>query len=61
MPKYLIERNMPNVGSLSHEDLAALADRSCRALHEIGSTYSGLKASLPLIRSTASILHVIKS
>lgn len=37
MPKYLIERNMPNVGSLSREDLAALADRSCQALHEIGS------------------------
>ena len=37
MPKYLIERNLPNVGSLSREDLAALADRSCRALDEIGS------------------------
>jgi len=37
MPKYLIERNLPNVGSLSREELAALADRSCRALDEIGS------------------------
>jgi Protein of unknown function (DUF4242) len=36
MPKYLIERNMPNVGSLSREDLAALADRSCQALYEVG-------------------------
>lgn len=34
MPKYLIERNMPNVGSLSREELAALAERS---LDEIGS------------------------
>ena len=38
MPKYLIERNMPGAGSLSREDLAALADRSVRALDEIGST-----------------------
>jgi hypothetical protein len=37
MPKYLIERNLPKVGSLSREELAALADRSCRALNEIGS------------------------
>lgn len=37
MPKYLIERRMPGAGSLSHEDLAALADRSCRALDEIGA------------------------
>jgi hypothetical protein len=37
MPKYLIERNMPGAGSLSREDLAGLADRSCRALDEIGS------------------------
>jgi hypothetical protein len=36
-PKYLIERNMPNVGSSSREELAALADRSYRALDEIGS------------------------
>ena len=37
MLKYLIERNLPNVGSLSREELATLADRSCRALDEIGS------------------------
>ena len=37
MPKYLIERNMPGAGSLSRNDLVALADRSCRALEEIGS------------------------
>ena len=37
MPKFLIERNMPGAGSLSREDLAALADRSCSAIEEIGS------------------------
>jgi hypothetical protein len=44
MPKYLIERNMPNVGSLSREELAALADRSCRALDEIGSDIQWLES-----------------
>ena len=37
MPKYMIERNMPGAGSLSREDLAGIAERSCRALDEIGS------------------------
>ena len=37
MPKYVIERNMPGAGSLSREELAAIADRSCRALEEIGT------------------------
>src|SRR5215469_59942 len=37
VPKYLIERSMPNVGALSREQLAELADRSCRTLDEIGS------------------------
>jgi hypothetical protein len=37
MPKYVIERNMPGAGNLSRGDLAAIADRSCRALEEIGS------------------------
>ena len=36
MPKYVIERNMPGAGSLSHADLAVIADRSCRAIEEIG-------------------------
>jgi len=36
MPKYVIERNMPGAGSLSRDDLAAIADKSCRALEEIG-------------------------
>jgi len=37
MPKYVIERNMPGAGALSHADLAVIADKSCRALDEIGS------------------------
>lgn len=36
MPKYVIERQMPGAGSLSRDELAAIADKSCRALEEIG-------------------------
>ena len=36
MPKYVIERNMPGAGSLSNVDLAMIADKSCRAIDEIG-------------------------
>ena len=36
MPKYVIERQMPGAGSLSKEELAAIADKSCRAIEEIG-------------------------
>jgi Protein of unknown function (DUF4242) len=36
MPKYVIERNMPGAGALSRDDLAAISERSCRALEEIG-------------------------
>jgi hypothetical protein len=36
MPKYVIERNMPGAGALSRDDLAAISEKSCRALDEIG-------------------------
>ena len=37
MPKYVIERNMPGAGALSPDSLAAIAEKSCNALEEIGS------------------------
>ena len=37
MPKYVIERNMPGAGALSRDELAAISEKSCRALEEIGS------------------------
>ena len=37
MPKFVIERNMPGAGNLSHEQLAVIAEKSCRALEELGS------------------------
>ena len=37
MPKYVIERQMPGAGALSRDELLAIADKSVRALEEIGS------------------------
>jgi hypothetical protein len=36
MPKYVIERHMPGAGAMSRDELAVIADRSCKALDEIG-------------------------
>ena len=36
MPKYVIERNIPNAGQLSAGDLHDAAARSCRVLRELG-------------------------
>jgi len=36
MPKYLIEREIPNAGALSLADLKAISQRSCAVLKELG-------------------------
>ena len=41
MPKYVIERNMPGAGALTPDDLASIAEKSCRALEEILSQLVG--------------------
>ncbi|MEO7363759.1 MAG: DUF4242 domain-containing protein [Gemmatimonadaceae bacterium] len=38
MPKYLIEREIPNAGAMSPAELAAIAQRSCAVLLELGPT-----------------------
>ncbi len=38
MPKYLIEREIPNAGALSPEELKAIAARSCAVLRQLGAT-----------------------
>ena len=37
MPKFVIERNIPGVGSLSERDLKAVAQKSSRVLKQMGS------------------------
>ena len=36
MPKYLIEREIPNAGALSASELKAIAQRSCAVLQQLG-------------------------
>ena len=36
MPQYLIERNLPGAGKLSHDDLKAISQKSCSVLNEMG-------------------------
>lgn len=36
MPKYLIERDIPNAGNLSTEELSGIAQKSCGILQAMG-------------------------
>jgi hypothetical protein len=36
MPKYIIEREIPNAGALSSADLKAISQRSCSVLQQLG-------------------------
>jgi hypothetical protein len=36
MPKFLIEREIPNAGALSATDLKAIAQKSCSVLEQLG-------------------------
>jgi len=36
MPKFIIERELPGAGSLSPEELKAIAQKSCSILREMG-------------------------
>jgi hypothetical protein len=36
MPKYVIEREIPNAGKLSKDELQAISQKSCEVLHNLG-------------------------
>ena len=36
MPKFIIEREVPNAGNLSENELRAIAQKSVKVLHEMG-------------------------
>ena len=36
MPKFIIEREIPNAGALSSSELQAISQRSCAVLQELG-------------------------
>jgi hypothetical protein len=36
MPKYVIERELPGAGKLSHDELRAISQKSCSVINELG-------------------------
>jgi len=37
MPKYVIEREIPNAGKLTQQELQAISQKSCSVLQKLGS------------------------
>ncbi len=44
MPKYVIEREIPGAGSLSHDQLHAISQTSCGVLRKLGSEIQWLQS-----------------
>ena len=44
MPKYVIERNIPNVGSLKPEELKAISQKSCGVLRNMSAQIQWLES-----------------
>ena len=38
MPRYIIERNIPEAGKLTPQELQAISQKSCGVLNQMGST-----------------------
>ena len=54
MPKFIIERNIPGAGKLSHEELAGITQASCSVLKGMGPQIQWLESFSPTTRCTAS-------
>jgi hypothetical protein len=44
MPRYLIEREIPNAAALSPAELKAISQRSCAALMQLGPTIQWIQS-----------------
>ena len=44
MPKFIIEREIPNAGALTGEQLQAISQKSCGVLHDIGPKIQWLQS-----------------
>jgi len=44
MPKYVIEREIPEAGKLSAQDLAAISQKSCGVLNKLGPQIQWLES-----------------
>ncbi len=44
MPKYIIEREIPNAGALSAQELQGISQKSCSILNEMGAKIQWLES-----------------
>ena len=44
MPKYIIERDIPNAGALTADQLQGISQKSCSILHEMGPKIQWLQS-----------------
>jgi hypothetical protein len=44
MPKYIIEREIPNAGALTEEQLQGISQKSCSVLHSMGPQIQWLQS-----------------
>jgi cell division inhibitor SulA len=44
MPKYVIEREIPNAGKLTQQELQAISQKSCSVLQKLGSQVQWLES-----------------
>ena len=60
MPKYIIERDIPNAGALSAQELQGISQKSCGVLSDMGQRFNGWKAMSLMTRSIVFILPLTK-
>lgn len=56
MPRYLIEREIPNAGVLTPAELQAIAQKSCGVLHELGPSVQWVQSYVTEDRITCIYL-----
>lgn len=44
MPKYIIERDIPNAGTFTQQELQGISQKSCGVLHEMGPKIQWLQS-----------------
>jgi len=58
LQQYVIERELPNAGQLTDQELHNISARSAEVLEELGPGISGSTATWLTTRSTVSIPHM---
>ena len=48
MPKYIIERDIPNAGALSAQELQGISQKSCGVLGDMGTKIQWLESAFAI-------------